>query len=62
MNVSKYGDVVGAVAEMYWLAGHRVETAVAHAEEELLGLGVAPDRADLEEYVRSVWYMLAEKN
>jgi hypothetical protein len=62
MSLGKYGKVVAAVAEMYWLAGHTVATAVAHAEEFLLGLGVCPDREDLEEYVRSVWYVLAEKN
>jgi hypothetical protein len=54
--------VVAAVAEQFWLAGHTVATAVAHAEEELLGLGVCLDHKDLEEYVRSLWYMLAEKN
>ncbi len=62
MNVSKYGDVVSAVAEKYWLAGHTVATAVVQVEEELVGLGVHLDREDLEEYVRSLWYMLAEKN
>jgi hypothetical protein len=62
MSLSKYGDVVVAVAEQFWLAGHTVATAVAHAEEELLGRGVCLDHEDLEEYVRSLWYMLAEKN
>jgi hypothetical protein len=62
MSLSKYRNVVAAVAEKFWLAGHTVGTAVTHAEEELLGLGVCLDRDDLEEYVRSLWYMLAEKN